>query len=1103
MIMDKLRRILLFIWVGMFFCFVSSTEAQNPAKSSEKIINGFGQKVYGEEIGYHSCHPDANKALLIRSLNQDDYIGWKTASASDVKADRVTFAWIAGFASGTAGQDHQYRLYINNEEAFSIHTPMRQRGADWQLTNAAGAELRFQYVKSDGIDDHYGYMFLTVPRNLLNPDGTLDLKVKGDATGSKDWLMTFMYEYRDKVVVTPEEALVKGEGGKAFQRIKLGIDHFKAPQPIQIVYQGKILEKGMLQFGANYFYLKLEEAKSTVTQAITLVVGKDKQVVEFVQEPVKRFSVYILSHSHVDIGYTELQPKVVEKQIQNIEKALDLVDKTSSYPDAAQFRWNCEVLWPVQNYLAQATPEKRKRFFDAVLRGQVGLDGLYSNELLGLCSDEELFLAFAYARELQKEEGVKIESAMISDVPGYSWGIVPAMAFNGVKYFSIGPNTFDRIGHTLSQWGDKPFYWISPSGKEKILFWMNAYGYSTFHGGSLAKTDGTPIFELLRDLNNRKYPYSQVMVRYTIGGDNGHPDEDLADYVKDWNVQYVTPQLKLSLSTPMFKDFEAKYGAELPTYSGDFTPYWEDGAGSSAFETAMNRHSANRMTQASALWAMTKPANYPQEIASKGWENILLYSEHTWGAHNSISEPDIEFVTGQWAIKRDFALQGDTLSKALLQGVLATILSEKGKQESVTVYNTTSWIRDGLVVVPASINMSQGMVVVDEKGHLHPVQQMKDGRFAFVARGIPALGSARYIIKKGRIKQDSDLKASGHKLSNAFYDLTIDDKTGNIIKLIRKSDGQNLASGDGLNAYVYTGSNAENSRSNGVPNIRMGEEGPCVVSLVIESEAPGCQKLTREIRLYAGIDQVEIINTLDKQRVYEKENVRFAFPFNVQEPQTRMDMAWAVVRPEVDQLQGANRNYFTIQRWVDVSNGQKGVTLATPDAPLLEVGGMNGEAWKKGPGQTWAKTSASSSLLYSWVMNNSWHTNYRAYQEGIVTFRYVIAGHDGFEASQAEKLGREASLPLLAVSRGVKLEVPFKLEGDPQIVVTSMVPENGGRDLLVRLYNSGDQPSRVELVTDKSREVRLIQQAGDQGTLVNSNLVLEGYGIRTLLVKAK
>ena len=31
---------------------------------------------------------------------------------------------------------------------------------------------------------------------------------------------------------------------------------------------------------------------------------------------------------------------------------------------------------------------------------------------------------------------VKVESAMISDVPGYTWGIVPALAQAGVKYFS-------------------------------------------------------------------------------------------------------------------------------------------------------------------------------------------------------------------------------------------------------------------------------------------------------------------------------------------------------------------------------------------------------------------------------------------------------------------------------------------------------------------------------------------------------------------------------------------------------------------------------------------------------------------------------------------
>lgn len=38
------------------------------------------------------------------------------------------------------------------------------------------------------------------------------------------------------------------------------------------------------------------------------------------------------------------------------------------------------------------------------------------------------------------------------------------------------------------------------------------------------------------------------------------------------------------------------------------------------------------------------------------WRNVILYDEHTWGAHNSISEPDLAFVKGQWAIKQRFAL---------------------------------------------------------------------------------------------------------------------------------------------------------------------------------------------------------------------------------------------------------------------------------------------------------------------------------------------------------------------------------------------------------------------------------------------------------------
>lgn len=61
--------------------------------------------------------------------------------------------------------------------------------------------------------------------------------------------------------------------------------------------------------------------------------------------------------------------------------------------------------------------------------------------------------------------GIDINTAMMSDVPGTSWGTVTAMAQNGVKYFSMAPNYVpfyppvggSRVGNVHREWGDCPF----------------------------------------------------------------------------------------------------------------------------------------------------------------------------------------------------------------------------------------------------------------------------------------------------------------------------------------------------------------------------------------------------------------------------------------------------------------------------------------------------------------------------------------------------------------------------------------------------------------------------------------------------------------------
>jgi len=76
-----------------------------------------------------------------------------------------------------------------------------------------------------------------------------------------------------------------------------------------------------------------------------------------------------------------------------------------------------------------------------------------------------------------------------------------------------------------------------------------------------------------------------------------------------------------------FKAFEDKYGSQLPQQKGDWTGYWEDGAASSALETAENRATSYRLSQAEALWAIKGGVDFPVDKVREAWKNVILYSD--------------------------------------------------------------------------------------------------------------------------------------------------------------------------------------------------------------------------------------------------------------------------------------------------------------------------------------------------------------------------------------------------------------------------------------------------------------------------------------------
>jgi len=809
--------------------------------------------------------------------------------------------------------------------------------------------------------------------------------------------------------------------------------------------------------------------------------------------PVRPITIYLLPHSHVDIGYTHIQTEIEDRQIQHLETAMKEIEETAGYPEGARFKWNTEVTWPVDCYFRKCNAAQRGSLMKAARKGDIGIDAMYGNQLTALSRPEELARLIDFALDLRKE-GITFDSAMISDVPGYTWGIVPVYAQTGVRYFSVGPNRGDRIGHVLTAWGDRPFYWASPSGKERILCWVADEGYSWFHGKPLR--EDSRILQYTAELEEKRFPYDMTCLRYTVSGDNGPPDVELSEFVRDWNERYVSPRLYIGTTHECFSAFEAKYGSVLPVFSGDITPYWEDGAASSAAETAMAREAAETLTQAEILWTTRRgAAAFPHDRMWEAWRNIILYNEHTWGAYCSISKPDLPFVKAQWRIKQGFAVAGLQQARQLLSEAMA---GDDGTRGAVRVLNTSSWARTELVTLSKEI-ASAGDCVLDEDEKPALSQRLSTGELAFLAEDVPGLGSRVYRVTQGQARQDGGASVKDAVLSNGRVTAVIDPASGGIASLVSHETGQELAvQGTPLNAYFYVpGTDPAGAQPAAPATITIKESGPLVASLVVTSDAPGCRGLTREYRVVSGCNRVDIINTIDKLPIREKEGVHFAFPFQVPEGVVRAETPWAVVRPEADQLPGSCKNYLTVQRWVDVSNQDSGVTWATVDAPLVEVGGIFAEV-------PWMTRLEPSQTLYSYVMNNYWHTNYKADQEGPTVFRYALMPHRLYNGAAAARFGTECSQPLCVVAEapGAKGAPSFLETGTPGVVVTTIKAANDGKGLVARLYNVSGQPETVALTRGgKPVKARFSDMAESDGGAAPKTFVMGAYEIVTVRMK--
>ncbi|HEY1216578.1 MAG TPA: hypothetical protein VGE93_23375, partial [Bryobacteraceae bacterium] len=503
----------------------------------------------------------------------------------------------------------------------------------------------------------------------------------------------------------------------------------------------------------------------------------------------RKWTIFVVPHTHLDVGYTDYQGKVAETQARVLTQAADLIHE---HPD---FRFSMDGSWNLQQLLITRPEQKRNEILDLIRTGKMAMPAQYVNLLTGYASLETLYRSLYYSKKLAREYKVPFEYANITDVPTYTGSYPSVLASSGVKYWVAAANNDRAPIFNYKHWNeDSPFWWQGPDGK-KVLFWYSRHyeQIETLFGLPPeldAVRESLPIF--LQAYSKPDYK-PDVALLYGAQVENTDLYPQIATFATEWNNRYAYPKLNYATFPDFFHYVDEHYGKDLPTYKGDGGPYWEDGIGSDAYFAAEDRQNQHRALSAEVLSTLTHTidTNYnpPAGLFTDIWRNIVLFSEHTWLSYNSVSQPEHDESVKQLRVKDDRAERAaieieDVMNRSLSQ--LADRIHVPAG--TLVVFNSLNWSRDAI----AEADLPEHSGLTDLSTHTDvPLQVLsnKDGflHVRFLAKNLPAVGYKCFSISKLQNDNRSQpATANEETIENQFYRIKVDGGTGAIASIYDK-----------------------------------------------------------------------------------------------------------------------------------------------------------------------------------------------------------------------------------------------------------------------------------------------------------------------------
>ncbi|RKP54437.1 hypothetical protein D7Z26_13895 [Cohnella endophytica] len=828
--------------------------------------------------------------------------------------------------------------------------------------------------------------------------------------------------------------------------------------------------------------------------------------------------VLVLHHSHLDVGYTHAQPILIEMQKKYIDEALQMCALTEDWSEVNRFRWTCESSYPVLKWLETANSSQIDLFKYYLKNGQMSVSASYMHTT-PLCSAEQIAKMLYPIRQLRSQFDIEIKTAIHHDVNGQPWSYSQLLLDAGVEFLIMGINIhFGGVPLTRPN----AFQWETPDHRRLLTF--NGEHYSLFSQICNVNAKNTNIMaegldQYLKKIDaNPDYPFDFVYLTATNLPlyDNNPPDRELAGLIKTWNAEQREQTISFVTPEQLYARVREQ-ALKLPVHAGDWTDYWNFGSGSAAKEVKLSRRTKQGMKAVELLDAFQPEADASYvSIKKQAWDQIHLYDEHTWGAFNSISEPDNLSVDIQHIHKKHYAYQANSLTGYLLNTQmekLAINSLQSEEPEGILLFNSTSVPVTHDIQIPSSFRSAGRHLSADRMRHVLMNNETSHPGKSYGTVELPPFTwrtilfkdlketpwSESIEINQGTIEMTGEgpwrreVTTQLGQVVTPYHRCSFDPLTGRITSLFDTlQDWEMLDTSSPWTLFQFVQETVDpiyypNTRNAIFPrDIEKGNNSVSVwnhdwkakrqsysklescsvernansATLIMRWDAPGVEQLEQRFTFFSYRADIEIKVSFYKKDITTPEGIYFVTPLNLQTWNCHYDTAGKLVELDAQQLPGVCRDYITVDKCVSVYGGSHGVTMSCQDAPLVQVGDFNFGKEQK------SISKVEKPLLLAWPMNNYWDTNFQARQPGYNSYTYSLSTFQTFNpaaviANTDRAIAQIYSIPVIDCKIGQEKTL-INIDSE-NVKVFDVKPAEEGPGIILRLSNSIDHISDINI----------------------------------------